>query len=251
MAGVATSATPDVEFFHLTDGAADRDDGTLALGWWPHDGSILFALADGLGGVAGGVASRLALDALDGALGEAPAAWPMKTRLRRALQQANLAVYQKRITIPELHAMATAVTATSVLGGTLVTVHVGDCRLFLLRDGRLSQLSKDHESVQAGTSAPFERSLERAVGRELIVPIDTIRLQLAAGDVLCQCTAAVHRALGDAELGELLTAHLPPAACRALLRRARAEGAEGSLGVQVAAVATDPSTPAPTRRSWW
>ena len=54
---------------------------------------------------------------------------------------------ERTITVSELRGMATTLTATAVTGASLTTVHVGDCRLLLLRDGTLTQLTKDHTWV--------------------------------------------------------------------------------------------------------
>jgi serine/threonine protein phosphatase PrpC len=126
-------------------------------------------------------------------------------------------------------------TASAVAGGTLVAVHVGDCRLLLLRDGRLSQLTKDHGEAPAPPAPPgAARNVTRTLGAELVTAVDMLRLALRPGDVLCQCPARVHDALGP-ELAELLGAHRPPAACRAVVRRAREEGV-ADVGAQVALV---------------
>jgi serine/threonine protein phosphatase PrpC len=189
----------------------------------------------------------------------APGGWPVPKRLRRAVQEANLEIYTKAIAVPELRGMGTTLTASAVIGGTLVAVHVGDCRLFLLRDGKLTQLTKDHtwvwEQVQYGIVSPDEARLHprrhmltRCLGRELIVGIDLLTLDLRAGDVLLQCSDGVHAALAEPEITELLAAHPPEPACRALLRRAREEGGEDNISAQVAAVVT---CPRPAARSWW
>src|SRR2546428_462745 len=85
----------------------------------------------------------------------------------------------------------------------------------------------------------------REAGQELIVGIDVLSLDVKPGDVLLQCSDGIHGALGEAELGELLAAHPPEAACRALVRRGREEGGEDNLSAQVAAVI---DCPPPTAR---
>src|SRR5438132_9768930 len=139
---------PEIEFFQLTDVGCVRDTNEDAVGYWPHEDGLLFAVADGLGGEAAGeVASALALEVLAREMERAPGAWPMSKRLRRAVQEANLEIYNKGVTVPELRRMATTLTATAVVGGELTAVHVGDCRLFLLREDKLTQLTKDHTWV--------------------------------------------------------------------------------------------------------
>src|SRR5437762_2429732 len=136
---------PEIEFFQLTDVGCVREGNEDAVGHWPHEDGLLFAVADGLGGhAAGEVASALALEVLAREMDRAPGSWAVAKRLRRAVQEANLELYNKAIVVPELRGMGTTLTASAVVGGTLVAAHVGDCRLFLWREGTLTQLTKDH-----------------------------------------------------------------------------------------------------------
>ena len=139
---------PTLDFSQLTDDGTVRKENEDAVAFWPHEDGMVFAVADGLGGHnAGVVASNLALEALGRELDRAPASWAIDKRLRRAIQEANIAIHQKGITVPELSRMATTLTASAVVGNHLVTAHVGDCRLYLLRDNQLTQLTKDHTWV--------------------------------------------------------------------------------------------------------
>jgi protein phosphatase len=80
------------------------------------------------------------------------------------------------------------------------------------------------------------------------VGIDVLTLAMRPGDVLLQCSDGVHGTLGEEEVAELLGAHPPEPACRALVRRAREEGGEDNISAQVASVVT---CPPPAARSWW
>ena len=251
---------PDIEFFQLTDPGCVRAENEDAVGHWSHEDGLLFAVADGLGGhEAGEIASTLALEVLAREMERAPGSWPVAKRLRRAIQEANLELYNKAVAVPELRGMGTTLTATVVVGGTLVAAHVGDCRLLLLREGAATQLTKDHtwvwEQVQYGLLSPEKARthprrhvITRCLGRELIPAIDVLSIDLRSGDVLAQMSDGVHAALPEAEIVELLKAHRPEPACRALVRRGREEGGEDNLSVQVAAVH---SCPSPAGRPWW
>ncbi len=250
----------EIEFFQLTDVGRVRSENEDAVGHWPHEDGLLFAVADGLGGHAGGeVASALALEVLAREMDRAPGGWPVSKRLRRSFQEANLEIYNKAIAVPELRRMGTTLTASAVVGGTLVAAHVGDCRLFLFHEGKLTQLTKDHtwvwEQMQYGLISgddarnhPKRHLLTRCLGSELIVGVDVLTIDLAPRDVVLQCSDGVHTTVREAEMAELLTAHPPEATCRALIRRAREEGGEDNLSVQVAGIV---DCPAPAPRSWW
>ena len=251
---------PEIDFFQLTDVGCVRETNEDAVGHWPHEDGLLFVVADGLGGeTAGEVASALALEVVAREMDRAPGTWAVGKRLRRAAQEANLEIYNKAITVPELRRMGTTLTASAIVGGSLHAVHVGDCRLFLFRDGRLTQLTKDHtwvwEQVQYGLltaeaarTHPKRHMLTRCLGSELIVGIDNLTIDLRPRDVVLQMSDGIHGAVGEAEFAEVLGAHPPEAAARALVRRAREEGGEDNLSVQIAAVV---ACPPPAARPWW
>lgn len=251
---------PEIEFFQLTDTGCVRDANEDAVGAWPHEDGLLFAVADGLGGhEAGEFASSLALEVLAREMDRAPGAWPLQKRLRRAVQEANLEIYNKGVTVPELRRMGTTLTASALVGHTLVAAHVGDCRLYLWRNQGLTQLTKDHtwvwEQVQYGILSPEEARthprrhiLSRALGLNLIVSVDILSIDILPGDVLVQCSDGVHAFLPESEITDAVRASAAEAACRMLVERGRAAGGEDNLSVQVAAVV---SSPQPAPRPWW
>ena len=129
-------------------------------------------------------------------LSASPPDWPTAKRLRRAVQAANLEVYQKGVTVPELRRMATTLTVTAIEGRMLLAAHVGDCRLLLDRERRLTQLTKDHTRAWQDPLAPptkgsrngsRDATLCRSLGHELVVSIDFLTMELAPGDRLVQC----------------------------------------------------------------
>src|SRR6185437_17160006 len=99
---------------------------------------VLAAVADGVGGEEGGeVASQTAIEVTLRTYKLHPAAWGPLKRLYRAAQQANIEIHDRALVVTELRRMATTLTAVVVEGGTAHAVHVGDSRLYLLRDGTL------------------------------------------------------------------------------------------------------------------
>jgi len=253
---------PDIEFSQLTDPGRVRSENEDAVGHWPHDDGLVFAVADGLGGhAAGEVASTLALEVLAREMERAPGSWPVAKRLHRAVREANLELYNKAIAVPELRGMGTTITATAIVGSSLVAAHVGDCRLFLVREGVGKQLTKDHtwvwEQVQYGRLSPEQarvhpkrHNITRCLGRELLTAIDMLSFDLLPGDVLAQMSDGVHAALPEAEIVELLKTHPPEPACQALVRRSLEAGGADNLSVQVAAVRSCPP-PTSAGRPWW
>jgi protein phosphatase len=251
---------PEIDFCELTQAGSDRAVNADAVGHWPLDDGLVFAVADGVGdGEAAEVASSLALDVLALELAAADARLPVLKRLRQAIQTANMELYQKAITVPELEGMATTLTATAVTGSGLITAHVGDCRLWLLRDRILTQITKDHTWVWAhlpGVATAEQRhghprrySLPRCLGHELVVTIDLISMDVRPGDVLVHTSDGLHGALSERDLERGLAEPAPRDACSALLNRAREQAGDDDSSVQVAVV-RGMSAPA-ARRAWW
>jgi PPM family protein phosphatase len=250
----------EIDFFHLTDTGRVREGNEDAVGCWPHDDGLVFAVADGLGGHnAGELASSLALEVLAQELEAAPRTWAIEKRLKRAVQEANLRIYSKATTVPELRKMGTTLTASAVVGSTLVTAHVGDCRLYHLRNGNLTQLTKDHswvwEQVQYGILTPDEARnhprrnvLSRCLGHELIVGIDVLTMSIHPGDILLQCSDGIHTLIAESEMLELLQGGGPDSVCQSMVQRALEAGGHDNLSVQVAAVI---SCSPDVSRSWW
>jgi serine/threonine protein phosphatase PrpC len=215
-------------------------------------------LADGVSGSeAGEVASRMAVDETLRAFREEWPSLPAAQRLYRAVQQANIAVYDRAVAVPELRGMATTLTAAAVEGAALTVVHVGDSRLYLVRGGAMVQVTKDHtlaaerrrfgllRAGQARGSA--DRSvLTRSVGRELIVIRDRITRALEPGDLLLVCSDGLYNVLGDAEMAGLVAGREAAAACRALVDAANGRGTPDNVTAAVVRLlGTAPGAPRP------
>ena len=113
-------------------------------------GPHLLVVADGMGGHAGGdVASSLAVGQLATLDGDAIGINEAQTRLARGLRETNTALQDRVRAQPELAGMGTTVTAILRAGSRLVLAHIGDSRAYLLRGGRLRQVTTDHTYVQS------------------------------------------------------------------------------------------------------
>jgi protein phosphatase len=246
-----------VEVACLTDVGTERphnEDACAALREAPALG--LFVVADGVSlGQAGEVASATAVEVLVRAFREEDPGRPAGQRLYRAVQQANIEVYDKSVAVPELRGMATTLTAAVVEQGRLTAVHVGDSRLYLVRRGTITQLTRDHTvaaekvrmkllSAEKARSHPDRSVLTRSLGRELIVARDQASLAVGGGDVLLACSDGLHGVLPDVELARLATSGPPAEACRALLDAANALGTPDNLSAAILKVADDAPPPA-------
>jgi serine/threonine protein phosphatase PrpC len=203
--------------------------------------SVVFAVADGVGGYEGGeIASRMAIDITLEAYRESPPEWGAAKRLYRAITRANIGIHDKALTVPELSRMATTMTAVAVEKGILAAVHIGDCRLHLIRHSQISVVTKDHtmigERVRMGmmTEAsarthPERGMLLRSLGRELIASIDRITLPLMERDRLILCSDGLYNVLDAKELESITREVDAETACRNLVDAANNRGTADNL----------------------
>ena len=108
----------------------------------------LFLVADGMGGhAAGEVASRIAADTVQEFISGSDRTINMETLLQLAVLEANSRVYQTQQATPEYRGMGSTLTVLAFQDDRYYLAQVGDSRAYLLRDKRLSQLSRDHSVV--------------------------------------------------------------------------------------------------------
>jgi protein phosphatase len=247
---------PTFEVALLSDVGTNREGNEDACGHWydESEDALLFAVADGIGGYEGGeVASAMAIEITLEAYRESPPAWGPAKRLQRAVQRANIEIHNRALTIPELRRMGTTLTAAVVTNGVMHAAHVGDCRLYLIRNGRISQITKDHTAVQERvrmglmTAAqarhhPERSGLTRSVGHELIASVDRIMLGLEQHDRLILCSDGLHGVLEDRELELAVRGLGAEAACRRLIETANERGTADNLTVAVFTMKGETST---------
>jgi len=205
--------------------------------------SVVFAVADGIGGYEGGeVASAMAIEVTLEAFRESPAAWGASKRLHRAVQRANIEIHNRAIAVPELRRMGTTLTAAVVDAGMLYAAHVGDCRLYHIRRGKIAQITKDHTMVQErvrmglmsaarARNHPERSALTRSIGHELIVSVDLIKLPLEQGDRVIICSDGLHGVLEDRELEQMTRGLSAEEAVRRLIDTANQRGTADNLTV--------------------
>jgi protein phosphatase len=244
----------------LSDIGTNRENNEDSCGSFAESGNnVIFAVADGVGGYEGGeIASAQAVEVTLNAYRENPAAWGPAKRLLRAVQQANIEVHNRALTVPELRRMATTLTAAVVSGGVLYAAHIGDCRIYHIRRGRVRQITKDHtvvqERVRMGLISaakarhhPERSALSRSLGRELIVAVDRITLPLEQNDQLLACSDGLYSVIEDDELGRLIRGADAATGCRRLIDLANQRGTADNLTV---AIFTSKTDPAPARPGW-
>ena len=190
----------------------------------------LFAVADGMGGYEGGeIASHLVVDTVEDVyrryLTDLETTWPWlatedKSReeslLAAAIRLAHDAVSTRRN--GRLANMGSTVVALVVGENGAVLGHVGDSRVYRWRDGRLTQLTRDHslfeevraaggaEHMQSKRDCPFANVITRALGLSERAEPDVETVPLQAGDIFLLCSDGLSDPLTDTELAKLLAA---------------------------------------------
>jgi len=218
-----------------------------------NDIGVGLVVADGVSSRHGAdEASRLAVQVTLQALLAQDDSVRLDKRLHRAVQQANIAIHNRALIVPELRGMATTLTAVVLATDKLYGAHVGDCRLYLLREGRLLQLTRDHtlaaERTRLGLLSkararnhPERSTLTRSVGRELIARVDQFAAPIYAGDVLVLCSDGLYNVLDDAEIAKLTSAAaFAEAACQSLIDAANERGSPDNVTAAVARVTAGP-----------
>jgi protein phosphatase len=210
-------------------------------------GSRLLVVADGMGGHRGGeTASRLAVEAIGDVFGRSEEA--LGERMIAAVHTANERVYRCSSEDPELAGMGTTVVALCLgAGGKAWVAHVGDSRLYLLRDGELKALTADHSVVaemhrsglltaEEAEAHPRRNELTRSVGVAPSVEVEVAEFAVKPGDRFLLCSDGLCGYVGEDEIREVLERERPSSAARILVDHANAKGGYDNVTVQVAAI---------------
>lgn len=215
----------------------------------PGGKALLLVVADGMGGHEGGeVASATAVEAIAQIARHSPATDP-----REKLHNGFLVAHQRIVTQADkagIQGMGTTAVAVYLRGNEAYVAHVGDSRLYLLRDGEVWWRTSDHTKVQRmvdmGILSPAEakthpdanvvtRALghgQLADGSKLEPEVQEEPLLLAPGDILVLCSDGVYDGVSDAEIAQL-AAQPPEQATAALVALSNERGGTDNITVTV------------------
>jgi protein phosphatase len=255
-----------LEFFSATDvgRARDNNEDSVAL----DEAAGLAVLADGMGGYnAGEVASQMATDFVCAELGRwlrEATAGASDIEVRRAMDicvdNANRAIFNAANANPLYAGMGTTLVVAVFREARLLLGHVGDSRAYLLRGGRLQQLTRDHsllqEQIDAGLITPEQAAFSmhknlvtRAVGVEDTVLLETHLHEVSAGDTVLLCSDGLSDMLDDHSMAQLLLMHDTLAAAgRALVEAANDAGGKDNISLVLVRASGGAQS---TMRSWW
>jgi protein phosphatase len=209
-------------------------------------GTRLLAVADGMGGhAAGEVASAAVIAALEQLDELGVNAGDPQHALREAVEEANVVLRDMVAADSELQGMGTTVTAVLTDGEYAWLAHVGDSRAYLLREGTLQQLTRDHTFVQqlvdegritaqAAMSHPQRNYITRALDGREGIELDLERLDLLPGDRLLLCSDGLSGVVTDETIATVLDGSTPDQAVHQLVDLALRAGGPDNVTCIVA-----------------
>ncbi len=175
----------------------------------------IFVIADGMGGhKKGEIASSMAVKTV---MQELTSKDPKEIieAIEESMLTANQAVYAHAITHPDHKGMGTTLTVVHFVANKLYWGHVGDSRIYLFHDDKLTQLTKDHtmveELVEIGTISseqaknhPIKNVLVKALGTQKEVEVDTGCAEVAMGNIIVMMTDGVYEYIEEDMMAALL-----------------------------------------------
>jgi protein phosphatase len=215
----------------------------------------LAIVADGMGGHASGeVASKMAVDTVAehfrNTSEDAELTWPYKldgpdkydaNRLTTGIKLANLRIYDKAQKDENCHGMGTTIVATLFLDDKVLIGHVGDSRVYRLRDGQLMQLTEDHSllndyirmkrlAADDVGKFPHKNVIVRALGMKESVQVDLLSDQTRVNDTYLLCSDGLSGMVDDPGLAYILQEEQDlDTACERLIHAANRNGGQDNI----------------------
>jgi serine/threonine protein phosphatase PrpC len=220
----------------------------------------IFAVADGMGGhAAGEVASQVALTTIRERFVESD--HRTTEALVEAVQDANRAIHDRSVSDLHLRGMGTTLTGIAVVqrdgSDRVAVVNVGDSRTYVVQDGILQQITRDHTYVEDLVAAgeitadearfhPRRHIITRALGIDPDVQVDAWEAPPGAGDRYLICSDGLFNEVDDGQIAAVLTGtEDPQRAADTLIELANAAGGRDNISVIVVDVSGEPGPSSP------
>jgi len=209
-----------------------------------------FIIADGMGGHnSGEVASKMAVDIVSSQIvqyaGKLNNEENVLSSLSQILTKANRDIYTMSSIRGKNFGMGTTVIVAVALNKKIFIAHVGDSRVYVIRDGKIRQITTDHsfieELIRTGSltreeaeNHPNKNIITRALGCAEEVEIDTYSCEMLNNDIFLLCTDGLTNMVSEGEIQDVvLGCNDPDAACIELIGRANKYGGEDNITVIV------------------
>lgn len=198
----------------------------------------LYGVADGMGGHKGGeVASTSARDDL---LRELEGKTPSVATLSGAIEEVNRQIYHQQELDDALTGMGTTLSVLWMSDNFVYIGHVGDSRVYLLRDGEFKQMTLDHSLVEQlvregvlteeeAQNHPMRNIITRAIGTDESVEVDVVVEERRKGDLWLACSDGLHGLVDDRQMRDALRQYAPEKAADVLLKAALDAGGRDNV----------------------
>ena len=198
----------------------------------------LYGVADGMGGHKGGeVASTSARDDL---LRELEGKTPSVAALSGAIEEVNRQIYHPQEHDDALTGMGTTLSVLWMSDNFVYIGHVGDSRVYLLRDGEFKQMTLDHSLVEQlvregvlteeeAQNHPMRNIITRAIGTDESVEVDVVVEERRKGDLWLACSDGLHGLVDDRQMRDALRQYAPEKAADVLLKAALDAGGRDNV----------------------
>lgn len=198
----------------------------------------LYGVADGMGGHKGGeVASTSARDDL---LRELEGKTPSVAALSGAIEEVNCQIYHQQEHDDALTGMGTTLSVLWMSDNFVYIGHVGDSRVYLLRDGEFKQMTLDHSLVEQlvregvlteeeAQNHPMRNIITRAIGTDESVEVDVVVEERRKGDLWLACSDGLHGLVDDRQMRDALRQYAPEKAADVLLKAALDAGGRDNV----------------------
>jgi|SRR5262245_7876866 len=204
---------------------------------------VLAIIADGMGGhAAGETASNMAVSIISRVYYADPA--DPNSSLARAFAEANRSIHELGLSDPACTNMGTTCTALSLIDGEAYYAHVGDTRLYLIRNGAAYLLSEDHSYVmelvrrgvlkaEEAAGHPERNLLLNSLGPRPEIKASLWRrpMSVKCGDRFLLCSDGLHQLVSDSEIAEISASADISTACASLVALAKERGGYDNITV--------------------
>ncbi|MFI5174908.1 MAG: Stp1/IreP family PP2C-type Ser/Thr phosphatase [Terriglobia bacterium] len=206
----------------------------------------LLMVADGMGGAAGGkIASEMAVSIIPSVYFQYTVD-PLES-LKLAFESANTEIFHRSQSDPTLRGMGTTVTAVAFIDGRYISAHIGDTRLYRLREHTFERLTADHSMVaqmvregliqeEDARHHPHRNVLLRSMGIQENLVVDFQSDRIKTDDLYVLCTDGLHGLVEDPEIAALVDENPPDRACELLVNLANDRGGYDNITVQIAKI---------------
>ncbi len=238
-------------FAELSSTGPVRHHNEDCTGFWQPEGEdkqlihgSIAAVADGVGGLSSGeIASRMAIDITLNTFKSLPPGSKPNQILDQIFKEANLDIYNFGVE-SEQRRMGTTLTACIFRNKEAYIGHVGDCRLYLVRNNQIKKLTNDHTYVEMqrklglisqedALSSELRSVLTRSLGQNPIVQVDFAKSSLTNRDCIILCSDGLHTLFMEHELADVVRRMSPADACAYFIETAENRGAEDNISVQI------------------